>query len=401
MKQLLLISDPVGRSTSVQFDLLSSLNSNLRDRFRVSIYTPYIDPHHRADLESAGCSVITPPGDRFVFNQLLGFTGIDNESMLWAESWWREAFHRKNLREAARIVDPRRFDYIVNLSMTVPAPCDLWWILGTPLDQTIDGMARTNVVAAFAKAFGMRLVSYLDRSVVGRIEARTHKIVANSPYLRDLHRQHGTPVQGVVYTLTDLSDFRPIESADDSKYVLLYMGKETGEIDFDALKQAGVRVVAFGSKIPIGMRFRRIRDSVEFLGRVSREKLVHLYSNALFTLFPFSDEPMGLVPIESMACGTPVLTYNRQGPATTVVDGKTGWLVETPDQLVARATELWNKGETGISTQDCVRRAQQFTVKRSVEELMGWIEPALDSVHRSLRGADRHSFVGPVGGEAA
>jgi len=45
-----------------------------------------------------------------------------------------------------------------------------------------------------------------------------------------------------------------------------------------------------------------------------REELIDLYSNALFTLFTFTHELFGYVLVESMACGTSVLTYNRQGP---------------------------------------------------------------------------------------
>lgn len=373
-RRLLLVSDPIGGSASVQFDLLSALHANLRNRFRVSVYTPYCEANRRQRLVESGCELITPPGKRFAIDRVLRFAGSGNESMLWAESWLREAMLGRNSTEFVRTVGSKSFDYVVNLSMTVPAASNLWWILGTPLDQTIEGMAGSNVVADFARVFARRLIGRLDRSVVDRIEAQTGRIVANSPYLRELHRERGTAVDGVVYTLTDISDFRPVSDSEQSKYVLLYMGKETQPIDFGALTKAGVRLVAFGSKIPIGMRLNGLMKHVEYLGRVSRERLISLYSNALFTLFPFTLEPMGLVPIESMACGTPVLTYNRQGPASTVVNGTTGWLVDTPEEMVEKAIGLWERGSTGISPQECVRRAREFTVEKSVNDLIYWIE---------------------------
>jgi glycosyltransferase involved in cell wall biosynthesis len=141
-------------------------------------------------------------------------------------------------------------------------------------------------------------------------------------------------------------------------------------------------VIAFGNKIPVGMRLHEITRYIDFRGRVSRQELIHLYSHARFTLFPFTFEPMGLVPLESMACGTPVLTYNRQGPASTVVDGKTGWLVNTPEEMVAKAVELWHRWDLGISPEACVHRAKEFTVERSVHDLMSWINASLPSIRR-------------------
>ena len=85
---------------------------------------------------------------------------------------------------------------------------------------------------------------------------------------------------------------------------------------------------------------------------------------------------MGLVPIESMACGTPVLTYGRQGPASTVVNGVTGWLVDTPGQMIAKALEIWHRGESGLSSDACVRQSRLFSSRRMVEELVDWIKEA-------------------------
>ena len=374
MKSLLLVSDPVGGTTSVQFDLLSGLCSNLRPRYEVGIYTPYCDRSLRERLERGGATVFVPPRVHFPLNRVLRFGNAGVESMLWAESWIREATLKKNSCEADKLLAGLRFDYVVNLSMTVPARSDLWWIMGTPLDQTIRGMAGTNLVADIARLVGNRTVARLDATLLRRMQSRARHILANSPFLRDLHRKRGLAVEGVVYTLTDISDFQPGKNAPSRDYVLLYLGKETQLIDFDGLKRAGMRIVAFGSKIPAGSRFSHVKNSVDFYGRVSREVLVALYSNALFTLFPFTCEPMGLVPIESMACGTPVLTFNRQGPASTVLDGTTGWLVDSSEQMVSRAVELWKGGTNGIRPEACVARAQEFTVQRSVKELISWIE---------------------------
>jgi len=382
MKRLLLVTDPIGGSTSVQFDILESLAQGLGSRYELTVYTPYCEPLRSLALLESGCKLILPPEAGFPFHRFLQTRGGGNESMLWAESWTREALLQRNASEASTCVAPGQFDYVVNLSMTVPVRSDLWWILGTPLDQTIRGMASVNVYARMADRFAGRALASLDSKVLRRIQSGTLRIVANSPYLRELYRMRGVPVEGVVYTLKDMSEFQPTTPAPRRDYVLLYVGKETDQLDFNALLDAGVKVVGFGSKIPSGTRLKRFTRSIEWLGRVSKRKLVDLYANALFTLFPFTCEPMGLVPIESMACGTPVLTYGRQGPAATVVHNSTGWLVATPDEMVTKATEIWRRGDTGISRDACIRRARNFSGKRMVDELASWIEGAcpLDAV---------------------
>jgi glycosyltransferase involved in cell wall biosynthesis len=389
MKRILFVADPIGGVTSVQFDVLDSLAHSLSSRYELTAYSPTCDPTLAQALADSGCAVITPTDDSFHFNRLLQARGRRNESMLWAESWAREALMQMNSREASSCLKTHEFDYVVNLSMTVPVASDLWWILGTPLDQTIRGMASVNLFARMADRFTGRALASLDAKVFRRIQSKTFRIVANSPYLQELYRLRGVPVEGVVYTLKDLTDFRPTAVPPRHDYVLLYVGKEIDQLDFGTLADAGVRVVGFGAKIPSGTRLKRVTNAIEWLGRVSTRELVDLYANALFTLFPFTYEPMGLVPIESMACGTPVLTYGRQGPASTVVNDSTGWLVDTPDEMVTKAKQIWQRGRTGISPDACILRAREFSGPRTADELVEWIEGscALDPV--TTQGHDR------------
>ena len=74
--------------------------------------------------------------------------------------------------------------------------------------------------------------------------------------------------------------------------------------------------------------------TVAFLGRREGDALRTLYANASATLF-VGDEDFGLVPIESMACGTPVVAYRGGGALETIIEGKTGCFfdVQTPESL--------------------------------------------------------------------
>lgn len=76
-----------------------------------------------------------------------------------------------------------------------------------------------------------------------------------------------------------------------------------------------------------------IADMVRIIGGVDRETLPFYYSAADVTVVPSYYEPFGLVPIESMACGTPVVASNVGGMKWTIKDGKTGFLAKARDPV--------------------------------------------------------------------
>jgi glycosyltransferase involved in cell wall biosynthesis len=112
----------------------------------------------------------------------------------------------------------------------------------------------------------------------------------------------------------------------------------------------------------------RGHPNIAFLGKVSDEKLVNLYSNALYTLFAFAHEPFGYIPVESMACGTPVLTYSKQGPLETVIDEKTGWLADSNKKMLVLGLNHWKKGYGNEFRTACRERALMFDTERILKQ---------------------------------
>ncbi len=80
---------------------------------------------------------------------------------------------------------------------------------------------------------------------------------------------------------------------------------------------------------------------VEFIGEISEHEKGAFLGGARAALFPIDwPEPFGLVMIEAMACGTPVIGW-RQGSVPEVIDrGVTGYVVESMDQAVAAVEQL-------------------------------------------------------------
>ena len=124
--------------------------------------------------------------------------------------------------------------------------------------------------------------------------------------------------------------------------------------------------------------------SIEF-GKNRFELIKHFQSSKLF-LFPIQwEEPFGLVLIEAMACGTPVVAYSRGSIPEVIKDGETGFIVNPSDDdirgdFIIKKTGIEGLNEAvdriyGLSTRDyetmrtgCRARVEKyFTVQRMIE----------------------------------
>lgn len=97
----------------------------------------------------------------------------------------------------------------------------------------------------------------------------------------------------------------------------------------------------------------KIQDSVAFLGMVNQETLPYFYSAADLCVFPSYYESFGLVALESLACGTPVVATNVGGVEGVIRQGETGYVVpdNSPQRLadtIARALSISRPGAGGL-----------------------------------------------------
>ncbi|WP_242087046.1 glycosyltransferase [Microbacterium lacticum] len=108
---------------------------------------------------------------------------------------------------------------------------------------------------------------------------------------------------------------------------------------------------------------------MHFLSSPSGELYRGLLRRALALVFP-PIEDFGIVPVEAMAAGTPVVAQSVGGTAETVLHGKTGALVEgwTPDELRAAVATA-----TTASPEACRRRATVFAEPVFVDRIRSWV----------------------------
>ena len=105
-------------------------------------------------------------------------------------------------------------------------------------------------------------------------------------------------------------------------------------------------------------------NSFKLYGEITPQKKFQLYRNAIATLFTSQwEEPFGLVMTESMACGTPVLALKKGASPEVIVNGKTGFVVDTEDELVEAVGKLKE-----IKPLDCRKHIEK---NFSVEKMAG------------------------------
>lgn len=82
-------------------------------------------------------------------------------------------------------------------------------------------------------------------------------------------------------------------------------------------------------------------DKVEYIGSVGPEKRDDLLRNAKLLLHPINfNEPFGLSIIEAMACGTPVVAFNKGSMPELITDGLNGFLVENSEEAIEKIKEI-------------------------------------------------------------
>ncbi len=112
--------------------------------------------------------------------------------------------------------------------------------------------------------------------------------------------------------------------------------------------------------------------NVEFLGFVSDDELVQLYSGAKAFLALAGDEDFGITPVEAMLCGTPVIAFYGGGYLESVVEGKTGVFFKEPtvDSLLSTIEKF---DTIKFSRKEIAEYAKQFSKERFKKEIKEFI----------------------------
>lgn len=162
-------------------------------------------------------------------------------------------------------------------------------------------------------------------------------LIANSETVRERIKKYYRRDSEVIHPFVETDKFKISQKIEDyfliAGRIVPYKRYDIVISAFNKLKLP-LKVAGDGYGLP---KLKELAKSpkIEFLGRVSDEKLQELYSKCQALIFP-ALEDFGIVPLEAMASGRPVIAYKRGGALETMVEEKTGLFFQeqTPESLL-------------------------------------------------------------------
>lgn len=196
--------------------------------------------------------------------------------------------------------------------------------------------------------------------------ARVDRFVANSNHVAARIKSYWRSEASVVHPPVAIEEFAPVP-ADERGDFYLWLGELT------PYKNPGLAVEAFRvldrPLVVIGGPDRQRHalarlagPKTRFLGRVSDAEMRAHLARCRALIFP-GEEDFGIVPVEAMAAGRPVIAYGKGGILDTVVDGETGYFFheQSIDDLVDAVLKFERSGLETEAGPSCVARASQFS----------------------------------------
>lgn len=203
---------------------------------------------------------------------------------------------------------------------------------------------------------------------------RVDKYIANSSHIGGQIKKYYERESEVIYPPVHTEKFKPVSSPTEDYY--FSVGRLIPYKKFDLLVQTfnelGLPLKIAGTGPDLGKLKAMAKPNVEVLGYVDDKKLVNLYANCKGFLFP-QIEDAGIVPLEAMSCGRPVIALNRGGSLDTMIDGKTGVLFD--EQTVESLSKAIQRFEKMKFDSKVIRKhAEQFDVEHFKKKILAHIE---------------------------
>ncbi len=180
------------------------------------------------------------------------------------------------------------------------------------------------------------------------------------------NQQRRSPVrfkkEWVIYNGIDISKFRYKEKAEN---FLLWVGRicpdKAPDIAVRVAEKTGMNLILAGQLQPMYEEYfkkeikPRLSKKIKYIGELTQKELISLYGKALALLYPARwQEPFGLIVVESMASGTPVIA-SKKGSLPEIDSKKTGFVVKDIPEMV-KAVKSIDK----IKRKDCRERAEKY-----------------------------------------
>jgi glycosyltransferase involved in cell wall biosynthesis len=222
----------------------------------------------------------------------------------------------------------------------------------SPMRYIWDLYPQYNKASGSVTRMMMSIVSPMLRQWDVTTSHRVDHFIANSGYVAKRIEKFYRRTSTVIHPPVDLARFTPSVTVDDT---YLCAGQITPykkiEIAVEAFNKMGKKLEIIGSGASDKLK-SLAGPTVSFLGALQDADMSRKFSRCKALIFP-GVEDFGIVPLEVMASGRPVIAYGRGGALETVLDGRTGLLFQeqTVDSLIDAVTRF-EAGEVRGTSED-------------------------------------------------
>jgi len=201
-------------------------------------------------------------------------------------------------------------------------------------------------------------------------------IIANSREVAGRIRRFYRRESTVIYPPVEIPKLDGLPQKGDYYLIGGRVSRHKGHgIAVKAFTELGLPLKVFGGTFAsYGLnQFKKFAGrNIEFLGEVSESDKWKLMKGAKAFIFPSEQEDFGIIPVEAMAAGTPVIALNQGGVKETVIDGKTGlFFNERTPEALAEAVKKFEKMK--FNPEDCINQAKKFSKKRFKKEIVEFV----------------------------
>ncbi|MGV0809506.1 glycosyltransferase [Mycolicibacterium setense] len=189
---------------------------------------------------------------------------------------------------------------------------------------------RAQEAGGLAGAAALAVLGRIAKRGESAAAPRLRSVVANSTAVADRITQWWHRDSTVVHPPVDTEGFTPDPSVEREDFFLLagrLVPYKRPDLAIAAATRAGVRLIVAGDGRSMKQCQELAGPNVTFLGRVPHDQLLDLHRRARALLMP-GVEDFGIVPVESMATGAPVIALGAGGALDTVIPESTGTLVD-------------------------------------------------------------------------
>jgi len=233
-----------------------------------------------------------------------------------------------------------------------------------------------------------RAVLIKDRAWVNNrlkeLYQKTDVIVVNSKFIQQMLKHYFGLSSFVVYPPVDLKHFKPTCSNPKRNYFLSvqrinWQKRVTVQIEAFRGLDEKLKIVGGSEDRPNPDLLRLVEDcpNIEVLGGVEEKDLPRLYTHAKATIQTGFKEDFGLVPVESMACGTPVICVDEGGFKETVHSPTLGVRMKPPYVQNLRKT-IQTFDNSNYDQAFLRKEAEKYGLERFENEMKKYVKLAVE-----------------------